>query len=188
MESEHMDDEVFVIQAITDGEYGFPLDRVCEIGICRVDLGRRTVDSVYSARVFLEEGSFTKKQRSYFEESTGEPVSILSDGMPLEVVVEDVKALLRGGTVTSFDVSFTIKRFLINEPWDISKEMTVMASAGRGIPASVLGDRPKNENLAIESAYSHLFPDDSACIGTGRTALDLALRSSYLMLRARDLY
>ena len=82
-------------------------------------------------------------------------------------------------------MSFTIKKFLINEPWDISKEMTIMASGGRGIPPSALGDDPKNENLAITHAYDLLFPDDSMGIGNGRSALDIALKSSFLMLKAR---
>ena len=105
----------------------------------------------------------------------------------MDYIVEDVKRLLNGKTVTSFDVSFTIKKFLINEPWDITKEMTIMGSGGRGIPSSVLGDQPKNENLAIYNAYKALFPNDEMCIGDGRTALDLALKSSFLMLRAREL-
>ena len=64
-----MGEEIFVVQVVTDGDYGFPLDRVCEIGICKVDLEKVTVDSVYSARTFLEPGSFTKKQKAYFEET-----------------------------------------------------------------------------------------------------------------------
>ena len=59
-----MGEEIFVVQVVTDGDYGFPLDRVCEIGICRVDIDTANVESVYSARVFLEPGSFTKKQKS----------------------------------------------------------------------------------------------------------------------------
>lgn len=182
-----MGEEIFVVQVVTDGDYGFPLDRVCEIGICKVDLEKVTVDSVYSARTFLEPGSFTKKQKAYFEETSGESVDVLMNGTPLDYIVEDVKRLLNGKTVTSFDVSFTIKKFLINEPWDITKEMTIMGSGGRGIPSSVLGDQPKNENLAIYNAYKALFPNDEMCIGDGRTALDLALKSSFLMLRAREL-
>lgn len=180
-----MGEEVFVVQVVTDGDYGFPLDRVCEIGICKVDLDTASVESIYSARIFLEPGSFTKKQRAYFEDTSGEKVEVLLEGIPLEDVVTDVKELLTGKTITSFDVSFTIKKFLINEPWDISKEMTVMASGGRGLPPTALGDQPKNENLAISKAYDLLFPDDSMGIGNGRSALDIALKSSFLMLRAR---
>ena len=180
-----MGEEVFVVQVVTDGDYGFPLDRVCEIGICRVDLDTGNVESAYSARILLEPGSFTKKQKSYFEEVSGEPIEALLDGTPLDSVVMDVKELLNGKTITSFDVSFAIKKFLINEPRDISKEMTIMASGGRGIPPTALGDNPKNENLAIDSAYRMLFPDDAMGIGDGRSALDLALKSSFLMLRAR---
>lgn len=183
-----MGEEVFVIQVVTDGDYGFPLDRVCEIGICRVDLDTASVDSIYSAHVLLDPGSFTKKQRAYFESTSGEPVETLLKGVRLEDIVTDVKNLLTGKMITSFDVSFTIKKFLINEPWDISKEMTIMASGGRGIPPSVLGDEPKNENLAIANAYDALFPDDAAGIGKGRSALDIALKSSFLMLRARGRY
>lgn len=182
-----MGEEVFVVQVVTDGDFGFPRDRVCEIGICKVDLEKATVESVYSARTLLEPGSFMKKQKAYFEETSGESIDVLMDGTPLEYIVKDVKALLQGRTVTSFDVSFTIKKFLINEPWDISKEMTIMGSGGRGIPASVMGDMPKNENMAIYNAYKALFPEDQMCIGDGRTALDLALKSSFLLLRARGL-
>ena len=78
-----------------------------------------------------------------------------------------------------------MKKFLINEPWDISKEITVMTSGGRGIPASALDENPKNENLAIDSAYRNLFPDDAMGIADGRDALDLTLKSSFLMLKAK---
>lgn len=180
-----MDDEVFVVQVVTDGDYGFPLDRVCGIGICKVDLESGNVESVYSESILLEPGSFTKKQKEYFERTSGKEVAYLLDGRPADEVVSEVKELLSGRTVTSFDVSFTMKKFLINEPWDITKEMTVMCSAGRGIPAWALGEEPKNENLAIDSAYRAMFPDDAMGIGDGRTALDLALKSSFLMLKAR---
>ena len=180
-----MGEEVFVVQVVTDGDYGFPLDRVCEIGICKVDLDTGNVESAYSARIRLEPGSFTKKQKDYFERVSGESIETLMDGVPLDLVVADVKGLLKGRTITSFDISFAIKKFLVNEPWDISKEMTIMASGGRGIPPTALGDEPKNENLAIDSAYDLLFPDDEMGIGDGRSALDLALKSSFLMLKAR---
>ena len=48
----------YIVEALTDGDYGFPLDRIVEIGICRVDIDTKDVESMYCSRIRLEEGSF----------------------------------------------------------------------------------------------------------------------------------
>ena len=76
-----MSEPVFVIQVLSDGNYGFPLDRIVEIGIVKIDIESSTVESVYSERIFLEDGSFTKKQREYLRNISGLDVSDLSKGL-----------------------------------------------------------------------------------------------------------
>ncbi len=181
-----MSEPVFVIQVLSDGNYGFPLDRIVEIGIVKVDIESSTVESVYSERIFLEDGSFTKKQREYLRNISGLDVSDLSNGRKLEDVISDVKRIISGKTITSFDISFTVKKFLMFEPWDITKEMTVMASIKSGVPSKYLPLEKMDENALIKYTYDLFFPDDSKCIGSGKSALDYALMSAEIMLALRN--
>ena len=95
-----------------------------------------------------------------------------------------VKRILSGKTVTSFDIGYTFKKFLVYDPWDITREMSVMSSASVGLPPS-LREGPLSQPEMIRRAYGTLFPDDEKGIGDGRSALDLALMTSFILLEMR---
>ena len=177
----------YIVEALTDGDYGFPLDRIAEIGICRVDLDTKDVESMYCSRIRLEEGSFTAKQRDFLENHSGIKVSELEDAPEPDTVIEEVAGLLSGKTVTSFDIGMTVNKFLAFEPWCLTHEMTVMSSVGATVPEEIKGPDPDDERSAIRHAYDALYPNDVPAAREGETALDMAIRTAFIMLGIREL-
>ncbi len=182
-----MTEWVYIVEALTDGDYGFPLDRIAEIGICRVDMDTKTVESMYGSRIMLEEGSFTAKQREYLEKHSGMKVSDLKDAPDQFEVIDEVATILRGQTVTSFDIGMTVNRFLAFEPWGLTHEMTVMSSVGASVPEEIKGPDPDDKKSAIRYAYDALYPNDTPAARDGDTALDMAIRTAFIMLGMREI-
>jgi len=178
---------IYVVEALTDGDYGFPLDRIAEIGICRVDLDTKDVESLYGSRILLEEGSFTAKQREYLENHSRIKIKDLQDAPDLYTVIDDVSEILRGQTVTSFDISMTVNKFLAFEPWCLTHEMTVMSSVGSLVPEALKGPDPKDERSSISYAYDALYPKDTPAAKEGDTALDMAIRTAFILLGVREI-
>ena len=177
---------IYIVETLTDGDYGFPLDRIAEIGICRVDPETKDVESLYSSRIRLEEGSFTAKQRDYLENHVGIRISELQDAPEIDTVIEEVADILTGQTVTSFDIGMSINRFLAFEPWCLTHEMTVMSSVGSGVPEEMKGPDPKDERSAIRNAYDAIYPNDTPAARDGDTALDMAIRTAFILLGVRE--
>ncbi len=177
---------IYVVEALTDGDYGFPLDRIAEIGICRVDTETKTVESMYSSRILLEEGSFTAKQRDFLENRSGIKVKELQNAPDQDTVIEEVADILTGQTVTSFDIGMTVNKFLAFEPWCLTHMMTVMSSVGAGVPEDFKGPDPKDERSAIRHAYNAIYPNDTPAARDGETALDMAIRTAFILLGVRE--
>lgn len=177
----------YIVETLTDGDYGFPLDRIAEIGICRVDLDTKDVESMYCSRIRLDEGSFTSKQRDYLENHSGIRVSELADAPELDEVIGEVADILSGKTVTSFDIGMSVNRFLAFEPWCLTHEMIVMSSVGATVPDEIKGPEPNDERSAIGYAYDALYPNDVPAAKEGDTALDMAIRTAFIMLGIREL-
>ena len=178
---------VYIVEALTDGDYGFPLDRIAEIGICRVDMDTKAVESMYGSRIRLEEGSFTAKQREYLEKHSGIKVSDLKDAPDQFDVIDEVAGILTGQTVTSFDIGMTVNRFLAFEPWGLTHEMTVMSSVGATVPEEIKGPDPDDERSAIRHAYDALYPKDTPAAREGDSALDMAIRTAFILLGVREI-
>ncbi len=177
---------IYVVEALTDGDYGFPLDRIAEIGICWVDTETKDVESLYCSRIRLEEGSFTAKQREYLEDHSGIRVADLQDAPELDTVIEEVADILTGQTVTSFDISMSVNKFLAFEPWCLTHMMTVMSSVGSGVPEDMKGPDPKDERSAIGYAYDAIYPNDTPAAREGDTALDMAIRTAFILIGVRE--
>ncbi len=177
---------IYIVEALTDGDYGFPLDRIAEIGICRVDLETKDVESLYGSRIMLEEGSFTAKQREYLENHSHIKVSELQDAPDLYTVIDEVAEILREKTVTSFDIGMSVNRFLAFEPWCLTHMMTVMSSVGSGVPEDMKGPNPKDERSAIRYAYDAMYPNDTPAAREGDSALDMAIRTAFILLGVRE--
>lgn len=178
---------IYIVETLTDGDYGFPLDRIAEIGICRVDLETKDVESLYGSRIMLEEGSFTAKQREYLENHSCIRISELQDAPDLYTVIDEVAGILRGKTVTSFDIGMSVNRFLAFEPWCLTHEMTVMSSVGSLVPENMKGPDPDDERAAILCAYDALYPKDTPAAREGDSALDMAIRTAFILLGVREI-
>lgn len=182
-----MEKDVFVVQIIADGDRGFPDDEVVQIGICAVDLRNEEVESSYFQTIRIDDMPPDKKD---FIGKTDVTEYDVSRRISTECAAAEVKGLLAGSEVTSFDISNVFNRYMIYEPWDLTHEVTILPSVRSRLPHNLHSPDHSMENQMIVASYDSIFPDDAFAIGDGRTALDLALRTSYILiaLRKNELY
>lgn len=178
-----MSNEVYVIQVITTGPEGFPKDRVAEIGIASADLTNGDVRSVYVSRVGCGERPLSREEAEYLGSKAGIVPSDLDSAPPPGSVVAEVKAILKGKEVTSFEGSNTILKYLIPEPWDLTFEASVMPSVSSRLPHSLRCRVPSEENGLIPKAYDSIIGD--AAPSDRDSALDLALKTAAIMVHLR---
>ena len=177
--------DVCVVQVVSDGPEGYPKDGVADIGICGIDLEKMDISSIYSMFVFYDDGALTDEKMKYLADN-GISADDLRKGAPIRSVCDDVKDMLNGRTVASFDIRNVFYRYMVNEPWDLTKETTVMPSICSRLPRSLNLD-PSHENAAIRNAYRKIFDDDPMNIGDGKRALDHALMSSAILTELRKM-
>jgi hypothetical protein len=183
-----VDHDIYVMQVVSDGPEGFPRDEIVDVGICGIDLERMEVDSIYSMFVSYDDTVLTDDKKKYLADN-GISADDVRKGASVASVCADVKRLLRGRTVASFDVRNVFYRYMVNEPWDLTKEVSVMPSVGSRLPRPA-NPGPSDENLSIRNAYRRIFGDEHADLNNGKRALDHALMSSDILieLRKRELY
>lgn len=181
-----MAENLFVIQVISTGQYGYPKDGVAEIGIASVDLDSGEIRSVYQNRIRHEPDSLDESKTEYLEKNSCIKVSDLTGADRADLVIKEVKEILRGGTVTSFDVANVFYRYMIPEPWDLTFEVSVMPSVSSRLPYSLRCREPSEENKTIVKAYSSFYGDDATLCPSGpATALDLALMTAHIISSLR---
>lgn len=176
---------MYVIEVNADGDKGYPDNIVVEVGVCKVDLDRMDFDSIYNDIILLNPVDMGKTSLDWLTDTAGIDVRELYLGTPQEEVVSNVKELLKGNEVACFDVGVTFGRFLLYEPWDFTKEITVMSSISSRIPSNASPIVKTNLQERIGYAYSKLCPDDLANIGKGRRALHLAQMTSEIVIKLR---
>lgn len=176
-----MEEDLFVVQVISTGPDGYPRDGVAEVGIASVDLSSGEVRSVYQNRVRHGPGALDEAKVQYLEENSCLRPSDLADADPADVVAAEVRNILKGRTVTSFDVANVFLRYMIPNPWDITHEFSIMPAVSSRMPYSLKCRSPSEENRAIVKAYSSVFGDEGP-LGKPKsvTALDLSLMTAYL--------
>lgn len=120
---------VLIIDIETTGLRGSPIDRVLEIGICEYDEMNRTITPVYSETIRYDDMvSFRKDYESSFREgmfiyengymTVEENLNAAKD---LDTVVEEVRKIVRGDTITSYNTPFDFNRFLYHAPWELNR-------------------------------------------------------------------
>ncbi|MCQ2078835.1 MAG: hypothetical protein MJZ38_02095 [archaeon] len=177
-----MSDRIFVVETISDGAEGHPYDEVLSIGVCSVDLETGDVQSVYDAVIQMEPKYVGKLKLDYAEQH-GLDVSQLYNGVPVEQVVKEFKAIINGQYVTSYDIRQEFTKYLINTPWDITLEAHVLPSIMNRQPISFRCKKPEDEPDIIRKAYNKMFKrKDPANVGKDRGALALAQMASYIMI------
>ncbi|NLN72338.1 MAG: hypothetical protein GX137_06090 [Thermoplasmatales archaeon] len=182
-----MEEDLFVVQVISTGPDGYPEDGVAEVGIASVDLITGDVRSVYQNRIRYEPGSLDEVKMQYLEENSCIRASDLADADPADIVAAEVRNILKGRTVTSFDVANVFLRYMVPNPWDMTHEFSIMPAVSSRMPYSLKCRTPSEENKAIVKAYSSVFGDEGP-LGKPKsvTALDLSLMTAYLILRLRQ--
>ena len=125
-------DGILIIDTETTGLWGYPRDRVLEIGIA--ELKDDYVRPVYSEIVrYLDIVDF---DRSYVNPNGDKGIWIyknsdlkmedtLNASKDPETVAEEIRNIVSGRTVTSYNVPFDFGRFLNHEPWSLKDLCTV---------------------------------------------------------------
>ena len=179
-----MEYDVCVLEVNTSGPEGFPKDEVIEIGICGVDLAKMCTENLYSAKIMYDTSAWNDDKKEYMKRSDI-TLDDIGNGIPQKTVCKDVKKILNGRSVASFDIRNVFYRYMVNEPWDLSKETTVMPSVCSRLPSSHRCNIPSDENICIRNSYMKMFSDDPMNVGSGKSALDAALMTSAMIMELR---
>lgn len=176
---------IYVVEVNADGDKGYPDNVVVEIGICRINTETLDYDSVYGELIEKDPLDMGKTSLDVLTDTAGIDVRELYLGLPEEDVVSDVKKILKGQDVACFDIRETFMKYLLNEPWDLTKEAMIMPAVSLRIPQNV--NLKKNESLQnrISKAYEILCPGDPARVKDGRRALHLAQMTSEILIKLR---
>ncbi|MDR0523563.1 MAG: hypothetical protein LBG62_03985 [Candidatus Methanoplasma sp.] len=183
--------EIYVLDTETTGLNGAPADVVVDVGVCAVDVARGTVRDAYSSIVGYDVGEWDRGRReAWIFQNTDLTLEMVAAAPPRHRVDADLRALLRGRSLTTYNIPFDLGKFLYREPWsmrgvfeeraDIMKAATEVCK----LPSQYYGVRYRFPTL--ERAYSMAFGDgDPAGIGgkQDHRALSDARMASHLMLK-----
>lgn len=117
---------VLIIDTETTGLSGYPKDRVLEIGIAELEGG--SVKSVYSE--IIRYSDIVEFDRKYVNLDGSEGIwiyrnsdlkmeDILNAIKDLGTVAAEVREIVSGMVVTSYNVPFDFGKFLYHEPWNL---------------------------------------------------------------------
>ena len=179
-----MDYDILVLEVISNGTEGYPRDGVVDIGICGINFETSRIDSVYSAIVYHDVSEWDDVKK---DAVTSQDISL--DDIMHGILPEDVRSQLgekiRGTPVASFDVRNVFTKYMVNDPWDFTKEVVIMPSVASRLPPSLGCKVPAEENACIRRAYHKLFEDDPMNIESRSSALDHALMTAAILLKLR---
>lgn len=175
--------DVHVVQVAVTGPSGAPADAVAEIAVCRVSGDDFSL--VYNDGVALDPLDLGKGPLDYMQENYGIEPEDLYRGSPPERVVADFQRTVFGTECTSYNVGNVFGRFLSFEPWDSTRNLTLLPSVSTRLPQELKG-RPEDEHLLIRAAYNAICPDDPAGVGDGMRAVDLVQMTASILLVLRS--
>ena len=202
---------VLIIDTETTGLSGYPKDRVLEIGIAELEEG--SVKSVYSE--IIRYSDIVEFDRKYVNLNGSEGIWIyrnsdlrmedtLNASKDVERVAAEVRAIVSGREVTSYNVGFDFGKFLYREPWnlkelcsvpydimDLATKRVYSLAEEDMIPDKMLQDRLLREreesyypNKWIRSidAYRALCPEDPMGLeGMRHRAIDDAVMEGFVL-------
>ena len=119
---------VLIIDTETTGLSGYPKDRVLEIGIAELEGG--SVRPVYSE--IIRYSDIVEFDRKYVNPNGSEGIWIyrnsdlrmedtLNASKDVERVAAEVREIVSGREVTSYNVPFDFGKFLYREPWNLKE-------------------------------------------------------------------
>ena len=204
---------MLIIDTETTGLHGHPRDRVLEIGIAELNEETLKVEPVYNALVrYRDQDAFFADYRKkcgpiwIFDHTDMTPEEIAEKGKDIDQVVADVRSIVYGKAVTSYNVPFDFGRFLYYDPWNLSEickvPFDIMDEATFAVRNRAEDGKIENKALADRllwewedfpekwlrsaDAYAALCPEDPAGIGEQKhRALDDAIQEAYILAAVR---
>lgn len=184
---DHYSDDIYVLDTETTGLDGYPKDVVVDIAVCRVDLGRGTVREAYSSVVGYDVSAWSPERRNaWIFQNTDLTLDMVASAPRADIVAGEIRELLRGRRVTSFNFTFDMDRFLYHGPWNlrevIAQERCIMLASADVCRIPGLYEKYKWPRL--EEAYSMIVDGDPAGIGGEQThrALSDAMMASHILI------
>jgi len=182
-------EEIFVIDTETTGLDGGPRDLVVDIGICSVNLAEGKVKDVYSSVVGYDVTEWEDhRAKAWIFGNSDLTLDKVAAARPLFKVKEDVAGLLRGRTVTSYNVPFDMDKFLFREPWNLRGAFNVCTDIMKAatdvckLPSELYGVSYRFPKL--DHAYRTIVDGDPAGIREKQDhrALSDARMASHVMI------
>ena len=179
--------EVYVLDTETTGLDGAPKDVVVDIAICKVVLGDDKVEEVYSSVVGHDTSRWSDAlKHSWIFENTDMTLSMVNSAPPEKDVIADVRKILDGKNVTSFNIGFDMDRFLYRDPWSLRGRFVpfrCIMLASRDV-CRLPGLYEEYKWPKLEEAYKIIVKGDPADIHGKQShrALSDAVMASYVLL------
>lgn len=182
--------EIYVIDTETTGLDGAPRDYVVDVGITKVSLSKGTVEDVYSSVLGYDVDQWDDYHRkAWIFENTDMTLDMVAEAPPAMKVIEDVRRILRGKDVTSYNVKYDMDKFLFREPWNLKgtfnlcADIMVAATPVCKLPSQYYGREYRYPKL--DYAYKAIVEGDPAGIHgmQDHRALSDARMASHLMIQ-----
>ena len=182
--------EIYVLDTETTGLKGAPEDCVVDIGIARVNLESGEVREAYSSVLGYDVDRWNEYRRTaWIFENTDMSLDMVRAAPPAEDVIADVRKLLKGKNVTSYNVAYDMGKFLYKAPWsmrrvfDEANDIMLAAKDVCKLPSQYYGRDYRYPKL--DYAYETIVEGDPAEIhGTqNHRAYSDAVMASYVMIQ-----
>lgn len=189
-EGSGLPDPIYVVDTETTGLDGAPKDLVVDIGICAVSLEEGTVRDVFDSVLGYDVDSWDDSLRhAWIFENTDLTLDDVRDAPHAIHVIDKVRGLLKGKTVTAYNVAYDMDKFLFKEPWDLRGRFTLCsdimlaATPVCKLPSQYYGRQYRFPKL--DHAYRTIVDGDPAGIGEAQShrALSDARMASYVMIQ-----
>ena len=209
---------VLIIDTETSGLRGIPEDRVLEIGIAEYDGDSGKISPVYSEMIRYDDivefdSKYVNPDGSrriwIYRNSDMRMEDTLNAAKDLDTVVREVREIVSGKEVTSYNVKFDFGKFLYQEPWNIrnivTRKIDIMKLAttkvyeladsdsieDKGLQERLLRERedypyPEKWVRSID-AYRVLCPEDPMGLeGMRHRAIDDAVMEGWILKALRE--
>ena len=183
-------DEIYVLDTETTGLYGAPKDVVVDIGITKVSLRKGTVEDIYSSVLGYEVMDWDDYRRNaWIFQNTDMTLKMVEDAPDAMEVISEVRQILKGKNVTTYNVQYDLDKFLYLEPWSLKgtflqcNDIMLAAKDVCKLPSQYYGREYRYPKL--DYAYEHIVQGDPAGINgkQDHRALSDARMASYLMIQ-----
>ena len=187
-----LDRSIYVLDTETTGLDGYPRDVVVDIAVCRADPQKGTVEEIYSSVVGHDVSRWDEaKKNAWIFQNTDLSLEMVASAPPAEKVASDIRKILSGKNVTTFNTGFDLDKFLYHEPWSLKGAIIpsrcIMLASKNVCKLPGLYEEYKWPKL--EEAYSMIVDGDPAGINgkqEHRAMSDAVMASHILIALSRN--